>query len=210
MSILVTGDRARVNGQFSRVHKTWTVETWDDGFVDMCGYFRVYRPDYPGCWHNGYAKRYAVVYWLVTQHVVAPDEALHHIDGNRTHDSFDNLCLLKHGDHSRLHHPKAIIRCYYCGRSFPRPAGKTIDRVKFCSQKCYHSSPRTDTHKQNIRERMLQIYASDQRSCSRKLTSNDVSMIQLLVRYCSQREIASMFRVSQKTVVNAINGWKKS
>lgn len=66
------------DGKFVRTVVVWTPERWDEGHVDRRGYFRVYRPDYPGAWKNGYAKRYAVVYWLHTGHAVQPGEALHH------------------------------------------------------------------------------------------------------------------------------------
>lgn len=39
---------------------------------------------------------------------LAPNECVHHIDGNRANNSLDNLQLLTRGEHSRLHREKDL------------------------------------------------------------------------------------------------------
>ena len=196
--------KRKANGQFVRTHALWRPERWDDGFVDPYGYFRVYRPDYPKCWGSGYAKRYVVVYWLATGHVLGDDEDIHHEDGDCTNDAMGNLSLINHGDHARLHNPKTILECQFCGRSFPLPRGKATKGIRFCSQQCFHSAPRSDEHKRNITRGQLRSYACDNRPSIRKLNDEDAATVRTLAKYCTQREIASLFSISQTTVRNVI------
>lgn len=161
MRVLIKDRRIKnALGRFIRTRRLWRPENWDNGYIDSRGYFRVYRPDYPGCWNGGYAKRAVVVYWLVTGHVVAPDENVHHRNGNRMDDRFENLRLLLHRDHACFHNPKeSILTCQFCGRRFNRPRGKSSVKIRFCSQRCYHASPRSEEHKQNIRLGLCRAYA---------------------------------------------------
>ncbi len=140
-------------GTFLRTRQVWTPDSWDDGYTDNRGYFRVYRPDYPKAWADGYAKRYAVVYWLHTKHVPTEYEDLHHKNEVRTDDRFENLELLSHVDHAKEHRPtRATYICLGCGTQNEVPRGKTRATRRFCSQVCYHSSPRKAEHKENIRK----------------------------------------------------------
>lgn len=132
--------RSLVDGRFQRTLRPWTPARWNEGFVDRRGYFRVYRPDYPRAWANGYAKRYAVVWWLKTGCAVAPGEDLHHKDENTLNDRFDNLEALPHAEHTRRHRlkPRPFLLCQNptCSTVFLLPSGKSAKRRKFCSLGC--------------------------------------------------------------------------
>jgi len=122
----------------------WTPDSWDSGYVDNRGYFRVYRPDYPRCWTNGYAKRYHVVWWLTTGVVLPATCILHHKDGNTLNDIFVNLELLDHGAHTTMHKtkPKWQCICKNCRGNFELPHWRKKQgqsRGSFCSPACYYS-----------------------------------------------------------------------
>ena len=51
-------------GKFVKTAIIWTPETWDMGYVDNRGRFRVYRPDCPRAYASGYALRAHVIWWL--------------------------------------------------------------------------------------------------------------------------------------------------
>ena len=131
----------RVGGRFVRRLAPWTPERWDEGWVDSRGYFRVYRPDYPRAWPSGYAKRYHVVYWLLTGRVLAENEVLHHRNGIKTDDRLENIEVLDRGEHTKLHHPSTLlfIICATCGVAFRDP--KKPHR-KYCTFACYHKAPK--------------------------------------------------------------------
>jgi len=54
---------------------------------------------------NGIKKKYSHVVWYEnTGHwPIVPDEVIHHIDGDITNDSFDNLQLMPDSEHKSLH-----------------------------------------------------------------------------------------------------------
>lgn len=163
-SMLVTGAGIRDEaGRFRRIRSMWTPESWSDGYVDNHGYFRVYRPDCPAAWEDGYAKRYVVVFWLATGRIPDPGEDLHHRDEDRTNDCFENLTLIGHGEHGRLHNPKTEIVCVCCAEAFPLPRGKLARSVRFCSQSCYHAWPRSVEHKKGISLGLKLAYSEGRR-----------------------------------------------
>ncbi len=164
MKLLITGAAFRnPNGQFAKSRSLWTPECWDEGYIDNCGYFRVYRPDCPGAYGNGYAKRAAVVLWLQRGRVRQAGEARHHINGNKTDDRAENLTVIGHGDHTMVHHPKTILVCQSCGQTFALPRGKSSKTRRFCSQDCYHRSPMSLEHRRAIGAGNKKAYAERRR-----------------------------------------------
>lgn len=143
-----------VTGDFVRTREPWTPDEWNNGYEDADGRFRVYCPDYPGVGDSGYVFRYHVVWWLNTGY--APDyskgDNIHHINGDRLDDKFENLLLMSHTEHTKYHNPKQwyVLMCEHCGEEFVRDSTKK--NARFCSQKCYHTSGRSEEHKQAISE----------------------------------------------------------
>lgn len=116
------------------------------------GRFVVYRPDYPRAYENGIALRAHIVWWLNTGTVVPIGWNIHHRNGDKLDDHFENLELVEHVNHSRLHNPKSegvALECEQCGREYRMLPGKIRGRIRdgslprFCSQECYHVHPKT-------------------------------------------------------------------
>lgn len=141
-------------GTFKRIREPWTPDKWDDGYVDNRGRFRVYRPDYPRHYAEGYALRYHVVWWLKTGSVHPSGTALHHKDGVKTNDRFENLELMDHAKHSLEHNPpRPIYRaCARCGTLFEiqHRDMKRRATMKYCSYQCYNLTPRSPEHKRKL------------------------------------------------------------
>lgn len=131
-------------GSFKRLRSIpWTPERWDDGYVDNRGRFRVWRPDYPKAYALGYALRAHVVWWLSKGRVHPKGTNLHHMNQNKLDDRFENLKLIKHGEHTRLHSskPRSKCRCLSCNKVFSIKAYRLSDsqRGKFCNQQCWNA-----------------------------------------------------------------------
>ena len=80
-----------------------------------------------------------------------PDEDVHHIDGDPTNNSLDNLIVVKHGLHQREHSIKYVDtteRCMICGKHYLMKGNKwsafyrdlhrnpPINRILTCSKSC--------------------------------------------------------------------------
>ena len=147
MRILLTGavkKRKANSGSFKRMrHTPWTPETWNDGYVDNRGRFRVYRPDYPRAYALGYALRAHVVWWLHHGEPHPVGTNLHHKDEIKTNDMLSNLECIEHGEHSRRHHEveRVTCLCNQCSAEIFETPNRVYKngRGKFCSQRCMHA-----------------------------------------------------------------------
>lgn len=167
-------------GKFKRIIRIWDDSSWDEGYFDNRGRFRVYRPDYPKSMKGGYAFRAHVVWWLA--HSICPDEGIdiHHRNGDITDDGLENLESMVHGEHSKLHNPggreMAILFCPHCQQEFKIPTWrircrwKAGSKTRYCSQDCYHAVPHTKQHKHNISEGNIRAWARGRRDGQRRMT----------------------------------------
>jgi hypothetical protein len=155
------------DGKFIRErNRPWTPATWDDGYIDNRGRFRVYRPDCPRAYALGYALRAHVVWWLENGKCHPEDSDIHHKNGDRLDDRMENLESLSHAQHTRLHCSKGNITltCEFCGEPFEVTVNKFNSKnregapIKYCSQKCYHSMPRSAGHKRAISMGLKRAY----------------------------------------------------
>lgn len=134
-------------GRFERTHELWTPEDWDNGYVDNKGRFRVYRPDFPSAYGDGYALRAHVIWWLAHGERHPVNTELHHVDEVKTNDVLTNLVPLTYSQHRKVHQPLTIATttCVQCGNPFNYPAWRDKDRVtRFCSRKCFYAHPQSE------------------------------------------------------------------
>lgn len=158
-----------MEGKFARERPIWTPDRWDDGYVNTKR-FRVYRPDFPRCYADGYALRAHVVWWLERGEPHGTDTALHHINGDKLDDRIENLAVVEHGKHTRLHHIELHwFRCEHCGERFSK-TGREVGRrrsegkvPRFCSTACYHAHPRSDESRARQSEAHKRAWAEGRR-----------------------------------------------
>lgn len=74
---------------------------------------------------NGKSRTKTYARYLMEQYLgreLLPNEDVHHIDGDRTNDVIENLIVLDHVEHVKLHNlPKYQDTeeiCYFCGKRF--------------------------------------------------------------------------------------------
>ena len=102
--------------------------------------------EYPGKrYRDRYCYEHHLVWWQNTGLVVTDGCQLHHKDGNKRNNSFDNLELITRTEHSRTHRLRqgkkmVRLRCPNCKIVFEREKNKTHLQKKsvvtFCSRKC--------------------------------------------------------------------------
>lgn len=136
------------DGKFVRQRNVWSLENFDDGYVDNHDRFRVWLPTHPRAYADGYILRSIVAYESYHNVEVPPKMDIHHKNDNRLDDSEENLVMLLHGKHTRLTsiNPNKfkIKTCKYCENEFKIEWWRLKDpsRGQYCSQTCYHSSRR--------------------------------------------------------------------
>lgn len=158
-------------GQFVRVRKLWDGSDWNDGYRDNRGRFRVYRPDYPRAYSEGYALRAHVVYWMAKGRVHPKGTDLHHINEIKDDDRIENLKVIKHGRHTILHCKKEGVKliCEGCGRTYEIKEWRIKQRKKsgsssrFCCLRCCWNTPRTKKSRINISVALKLAYKEGRR-----------------------------------------------
>ena len=145
-------------GEYIRTRKLFSLENFEDGYVDNKGRFRVWLPEHPRAYESGYIFRSIAAYYFYHGVVVPEGSNIHHIDGNRLNDSRENLEMILHSEHTILSNTldtSDVTRtCKHCKKEFTIKRWRLNDKTRgqFCSQKCYHSHKRTDSHRKNISE----------------------------------------------------------
>lgn len=133
-------------GRYLRTRNPWSLENFDDGYVDAGGRFRVYKPGHKRACKLGYILRSLVAYEAYHNIEIPDGYEIHHIDRVRTNDSKENLQMLSSEDHKKLHSSSRIKRvprtCQHCKTEFLIKPHRLKDpsRGKYCGQKCYHGS----------------------------------------------------------------------
>ena len=123
----------------------------DDLMVKYFGnkdYRTIIALDYPGYKYKGrYCYEHHYIWWKNTGHVVRKNkEEIHHINGNKKDNCFENLKLMPKNKHFNYHiNPASLIvrlKCPSCGKLFEKPKHRTHlaksnkSKVTFCSRKC--------------------------------------------------------------------------
>ena len=151
-----------LDGTYKQIRKPFSLDNFDDGYVDNRGRFKVWLPDHPRASKGGYISRSIVAYEAYHKIMVPANMDIHHKDGNKLNDSKENLEMMTHGEHTITHCriPRITRICKKCGKEFliERWRLKDPSRGKYCSQKCYHAHERSDLHKNRISEGMKKAH----------------------------------------------------
>jgi hypothetical protein len=211
---MLSNSERNPNGTFKRkFFVPWDGSKWDEGFLHRTCYFYVYRPDHPSASPMGMVRRHHVVWWLATGHVIQPGEALHHRNEVKTDDWFENLELMSHGEHTRIHFTKPMVpcTCVVCGDTFHLPQWRINEgRGSYCSQPCFHQRPITVETRQKqakgmklayIEGRMNPVLPKGENHPMSKLTNQQAREIRNSSMGCCR--LARQYGVS-KTVIKLI------
>jgi len=140
----------RHDTQFKQKRREFSLDNFNDGYIDNHGRFRVWKPEHERAYNEGYILRAIVAYEEYNNEIVTKDYDIHHIDGNKLNDKKENLMKIKHGKHTTLHsykketHIKRI--CKTCGNEFEIEKWRLNDntkRGKYCSTTCLHNRRKT-------------------------------------------------------------------
>jgi hypothetical protein len=91
---------------------------WKGGKRMNNGYIEVKSPTHPYKGKEGYVREHRLVMESHLGRYLKPDEEVHHINGVKDDNLIENLQLITHREHMRLHNCKPEIAnrvCYLCG-----------------------------------------------------------------------------------------------
>lgn len=81
--------------------------TWKGGRkLTPKGYVQVLKKEHPRADPNGYVFEHILVWERYTGIQVEPGFVVHHLDGDKTNNEIDNLCLMTFGAHSSYHNKR--------------------------------------------------------------------------------------------------------
>ena len=102
--------------------------------------------EYPGKrYRNRYCYEHHLVWWKSTGELQKESEIIHHKDGNKRNNSFDNLEIMNKKEHTSYHvknRGRKFVKliCPTCKNEFIRAIKSTClskgTNVTFCSRKC--------------------------------------------------------------------------
>ena len=155
------------NGKFIRKHQPFSLENFNDGYIDIYGRFKVYLPTHHRADKSGYVFRSIVAYELYHDVIVTKDMVIHHIDRNTLNDSKENLKMIEKGVHTSIHNQPRIVAatikrvCMTCGKTFTLKKYQLNSpnrKGKYCSTKCYYKSMKGMSRVPNSGRRKHQYY----------------------------------------------------
>ena len=137
-------------GKFISKYEKWSLDNFEEGYIDSSGRFIVVKPGHPRADSAGQIKRSIVAYEAYYNESVPIGYVVHHKDLNGLNDSKDNLIRMKNGEHTRFHwlgksrkgqndylKTGKNLRCPTCGNSFYR-AKWELKLVNYCSKPCWY------------------------------------------------------------------------
>lgn len=104
---------------------------------DWRGWTKIYIPSGHPELEQEWMTEHRYVWWKNTGEFPPEDKVIHHIDGNKKNNDFDNLELVSREKHAKIHNSKEKVTkpCKMCGEEFSFPPSGKGRRIT-CSREC--------------------------------------------------------------------------
>lgn len=89
--------------------------------INRSGYIYIKTWDHPFCGKQGYVAEHRLIMEKHIGRFLEPEETIHHIDGNKTNNSIDNLELFAtRGEHTKHAHKEVTTKSSFANRGIRR------------------------------------------------------------------------------------------
>ena len=109
----VVGEHERyISGHGTKGKRGEQSPRWKGGrWKHKTGYIQVYTPQHPNATQDGYVAEHRLVIERVLGRYLTREEHVHHVNGVKDDNRAENLVVMSHSDHARLH-PGPILTRY--------------------------------------------------------------------------------------------------
>lgn len=104
-SMLYTNKILKKNGEKTRFIKGKSHEWHKHKSINWAGYVEVYKPSHPNATKRGYVKEHRLIMEQKLGRYLNKFEDVHHLDGDKQNNQIDNLELIGHREHTKMHNP---------------------------------------------------------------------------------------------------------
>lgn len=89
----------------SLVRKGDNGSKWNGGVrTTSHGYRQIFKPEHPRADSMGYVMEHIVVFESESGITIPKNCCIHHLNGNKSDNRIQNLCMMTHGGHTAFHH----------------------------------------------------------------------------------------------------------
>lgn len=133
--------------------------SWKSGKrLNHNGYVEVRKPEHHRARGNGYVFEHILVAENKLGREITKDEHVHHINEIKTDNRPENLQVMSHSEHSKIHQRKRTgkyLMCEQCGEKYYVKPSR-VNSSKFCSLECVgKSSDIKNLNNKNISRQLL-------------------------------------------------------
>ena len=109
-ALSITSMVLKINGKKTRFLKSRKPHNFTGKSFTGSGYVEIYKPDHPFKTKRGYVREHRLVMEEHIGRYLEKEEQIHHLNGNKKDNRIENLIIVSHQEHLKIHGPLILKR----------------------------------------------------------------------------------------------------